>query len=730
MKLAVSVGAVVGLLTSAHAKESLLTNHGEVLACSDQPAPGTPLFTTFGSSFSNFTAIADDGTVLFLTNLAGPMIDQWNNRALFGGTTNATLALVAQWDDPAPDLPGLHLANNAGGQGIKEQRMAPDGRVIFTSRLTNDTRNLSSSVDTAIFGGFPGSFSLIAREGSLAPGTAGAMYTDFANLSNQYMYVIRNGQISFPTGLQGGDVVGPTNDFAIYGGTIGAPVLAVREGQTMLPGPVTASAFSGQAVLDNNGRILYNLTLAGPGVTAANDESLWLWTPGSGNTMLVREGDPAPGTAGGTFNNGANDWQPAVSLNGFTRNGKYAIVTEMLGGNVVPGVNDRAIYMGQTGGGLTLVVRAGDPAPGTDGVFAWFHTAFTYIADSGRVAFQGGAAGGTVTTANDTGIWAGTPGALTLVAREGSPAPGTDGARFDNLAGWAMSYSDFGIVFNGNLLGGDVVRTNNNRTLHGWAPAKGTFLAARSGDSVEVSPGVFKTTSLFGSWHWGNTDGGSEGLTNGGKLAVTEFFTVATSGTAVASVDLNCAPATDYYLDADGDGHGDPATETNLCTGIAPPPGYITTAGDCLDSNPGALGASPETCNGLDDDCDTLVDEGIPIPTASPNISVNKGSGAIAILSWPAVPGATAYDIVTGDLTQLRTAHTFQFLSSGACVGDDETGPTFSANVPVNPGSGIWWVMRPLNCDGDGSYGSGAAKERPGRDAEINSTVPPSYACQ
>src|SRR6185295_16150111 len=121
-----------------------------------------------------------------------------------------------------------------------------------------------------------------------------------------------------------------------------------------------------------------------------------------------------------------------------------------------------------------------------------------------------------------------------------SPAPGTDGARFDNLAGWAMSYSDFGIVFQGNLLGGDVVRTNNARTIHGWAPAKGTFLVARTGDSVEVAPGVFKTTSGLGYWHWGNTDGGSEGLTNGGKLAAMEYFTVATSGTAVASVDLNC----------------------------------------------------------------------------------------------------------------------------------------------------------------------------------------------
>ena len=36
--------------------------------------------------------------------------------------------------------------------------------------------------------------------------------------------------------------------------------------------------------LDNNGRVLYTLPLAGAGVTTANDDSLWLYTPGSGST--------------------------------------------------------------------------------------------------------------------------------------------------------------------------------------------------------------------------------------------------------------------------------------------------------------------------------------------------------------------------------------------------------------------------------------------------------------
>ena len=46
LKIAAGFGAVAGLLTVTHAKESLLTNHAVVQACSDCDVPGMPLFTT------------------------------------------------------------------------------------------------------------------------------------------------------------------------------------------------------------------------------------------------------------------------------------------------------------------------------------------------------------------------------------------------------------------------------------------------------------------------------------------------------------------------------------------------------------------------------------------------------------------------------------------------------------------------------------------------------------
>jgi hypothetical protein len=65
-----------------------------------------------------------------------------------------------------------------------------------------------------------------------------------------------------------------------------------------------------------------------------------------------------------------------------------------------------------------------------------------------------------------------------------------------------------------------------------------------------------------------------------------------------------------FYLDADGDGYGIPATTT---TGIGcyPPPGYSANALDCDDANYYIRPGGYEYCNSIDDNCDGQVDEGV-----------------------------------------------------------------------------------------------------------------------
>ncbi len=58
------------------------------------------------------------------------------------------------------------------------------------------------------------------------------------------------------------------------------------------------------------------------------------------------------------------------------------------------------------------------------------------------------------------------------------------------------------------------------------------------------------------------------------------------------------------YLDADGDGFGSQAAE--VCPGLA---GWVDQDGDCADQDATVYPGAPERCNGLDDDCDGLVDQ-------------------------------------------------------------------------------------------------------------------------
>ncbi len=72
--------------------------------------------------------------------------------------------------------------------------------------------------------------------------------------------------------------------------------------------------------------------------------------------------------------------------------------------------------------------------------------------------------------------------------------------------------------------------------------------------------------------------------------------------------EADAADADDWYADADGDGYGNGNQVIQACN---QPPGYVSDATDCNDTddevNPGEL----EVCDGKDNDCDGTVDEGV-----------------------------------------------------------------------------------------------------------------------
>ncbi|MGC6508788.1 MAG: MopE-related protein [Myxococcota bacterium] len=61
-----------------------------------------------------------------------------------------------------------------------------------------------------------------------------------------------------------------------------------------------------------------------------------------------------------------------------------------------------------------------------------------------------------------------------------------------------------------------------------------------------------------------------------------------------------------WFLDADGDGFGTTDQQTSDCNPVS---GYITVSGDCDDGDPAVNPDAIEICDGIDNDCDALVDD-------------------------------------------------------------------------------------------------------------------------
>ncbi len=89
------------------------------------------------------------------------------------------------------------------------------------------------------------------------------------------------------------------------------------------------------------------------------------------------------------------------------------------------------------------------------------------------------------------------------------------------------------------------------------------------------------------------------------------------AGAARLSVAFGCAGTT-YFRDVDGDGVGSTASGTTRH--CMPPPGFSTTDGDCDDFDDRRTPGTSERCNGLDDDCDGQVDEGLTAVTTWPDV--------------------------------------------------------------------------------------------------------------
>ncbi|MBX7140760.1 MAG: hypothetical protein K1X63_06725 [Chitinophagales bacterium] len=88
-----------------------------------------------------------------------------------------------------------------------------------------------------------------------------------------------------------------------------------------------------------------------------------------------------------------------------------------------------------------------------------------------------------------------------------------------------------------------------------------------------------------------------------------------TSGTSVTTICSSCIPV-NWYADADNDGYGNAAVTQSSCD---QPAGYVADNTDCDDAASTIHPGAADLCNGIDDNCDGVIDENAITATTVPS---------------------------------------------------------------------------------------------------------------
>jgi hypothetical protein len=166
-------------------------------------------------------------------------------------------------------------------------------------------------------------------------------------------------------------------------------------------------------------------------------------------------------------------------------------------------------------------------------------------------------------------------------------------------------------------------------------------------------------------------------------------------------LDDNCNGQTDegvkiiFYEDADGDGFGDAFNTIMACL---PVPGYVLNNSDCNDS-PGAATINPnaaESCNGVDDNCNSQVDEGVKFTFYADTDGDGYGDIASSIMACSAPPGYVENNTDCNDNTGAGLIHPS---ATEVCNGLDD-------NCNSQTDEGVQFIFY-ADADGDG-FGNAA----------------------
>jgi hypothetical protein len=274
----------------------------------------------------------------------------------------------------------------------------PSGQVAFQSTLSSST--------AGVFVGAPGSLQTAAVVGGAAPGGGTYATTFVAPVLNG------SGQVAFVS------LIGSSQ--GLFSGAPGSIQTVMLNG-TVAPGtggqtygnPTTTYSYN------NAGQVGFIAGLAG----GTSTSGVFLGAPGAVQAVALNN-TVAPGGSGGTYTSLSN-----VTVNGA---GQVAFGSTLTGGTAASG-----LFIGQPGS-IQALALAGAQADTTGASFASFSSSELQN-NVGQEAFVANLTGANVVTGiNSVALFAGTPGNLVEVVRQGNVldlGPNTGGNEFRTITG-------------------------------------------------------------------------------------------------------------------------------------------------------------------------------------------------------------------------------------------------------------------------------------------------------
>lgn len=282
----------------------------------------------------------------------------------------------------------------------------------------------------------------------------------------------------------------------------------------LVPGFVfnQTSGLNGLASSNNmsaNGGVIATGNINGPGVATSTDTAAFFVFPDGSAGLLVREGDPYPG-GGGSVMSSSMSFGSGVRISDA---GSCLISTTLAGGDVSGSTNNLALVLLQPSG-PSAVFRKGDPAPGFSDGTTLTPDSFGLNVNGEFLLFPGTLVGGSVTTANDKALFTNlgaAPGTLRMVCREGDPVPGLPGVVYRPTASFVTPSQPInfgGIHFIAELEGDGITAGVNDRAVFFQQADGSQQILLRRGDAV---PGVSAKQAVFFTMNqtsWASTPNG------------------------------------------------------------------------------------------------------------------------------------------------------------------------------------------------------------------------------